>query len=388
MSQVNIKSARTTERDPEKAAEILCNELGGAKPKLVTLFASSDRDTLALNRAVRARLPKDTRLLGASTAGEVDNSGIHVGSVLLGALSGDFEVGLGLGKGLSEEAISAGAQALAKAAEDLGVKPQDIDPRQHVGVVIDDGTRYKKEELLLGVLDKCPALTLVGGGAANLDFVNPEAHAMVHVDGEAATDAALVALFKTSAPWAAMRSHCYTPTGQTLRITKIDETCTRALEIDGKPAAPRYAELLGVGIDDLEFGKPNGFTQRPTALKVGREYFIRAPWKPLPDNSVMFANLLDEGVELEIMQYCDVGEATRRFFTEELPKRVPNPTATLLFHCSGRTWAAHAMNAFPGLTSAFAAAPPSAGFNVAFEIYCGFQINTTLTVLAFGRNDG
>ena len=387
MSQVNLKSARTTERDPEKAAEILCNELGSTKPKLVTLFASSDRDTLALNRAVRARLPKETRLLGASTAGEVDNNGIHIGGVLLGALSGDFEVGLGLGKNLSDDAITAGAQALAKAAEDLGVKPQDLDPRQHVGVVIDDGTRYKKEELLLGVLDKCPALTLVGGGAANLDFGNPEAHAMVHVDGEAETDAALVALFKTSAPWAAMRSHCYVPTGQTLRITKTDETSTRALEIDGQPAAQRYASLLGVGVDDLEFGKPNGFTQRPTALKVGREHFIRAPWKALPDGSVMFANLLDEGVELEIMQYTDIGEATKRFFAEELPKRVSNPTAALLFHCSGRAWAAQSMNAFGGLSESFTAAPPAAGFNVAFEIYCGFQINTTLTVLAFGRND-
>jgi hypothetical protein len=173
-----------------------------------------------------------------------------------------------------------------------------------------------------------------------------------------------------------------------VRITKIDETCTRALEIDGHPAAKRYAELLGVGIDDLEFGKPRGFSSRPTAMRVGREYFIRAPWKPLPDGSIVFANLLDEGAELELMQYEDMGEATRRFFTEELPKRVPNPTASLLFHCSGRTWAAMANGAFPGLSASFAAAPPSAGFNVAFEIYCGFQINTTLTVLAFGRNDG
>ncbi len=391
MSEVNLKSVRTEERDAEKAAELLCKQLerqlGSAEPKLVTLFASSDRDALALNRAVRKRLPAATRLIGASTSGEVDNSGIHMGSVILGALTGDFEVGLGIGQGLSDDASTAGSQALLSAANELGVRPQDIDPRKHVGVVIDDGTRYKKEELLLGVLDKSPALTLVGGGAANSDFDNPEARALVHVDGEVATDAMLVALFKTDAPWAAMRSHCYAPTGQVVRITKTDETCTRALEIDGQPAAKRYAELLGVGIDDLEFGKPNGFTQKPTALKVGREYFIRAPWKPLPDGSVMFANLLDEGVELELMQYRDIGESTRRFFTEELPKRVPSPTASLLFHCSGRTWASHALGAFDGLSAAFSAAPPAAGFNVAFEIYCGFQINTTLTVLAFGRDD-
>ena len=391
MSEVHIKSARTTEQDPTSAASALCKqlerELGNQQPKLVTLYAAYDRDQLAINRAVRKQLPPEVRLIGASTSGEVDNKGIHNGSVILGALTGDFEVGLGLGKNLSQDAISAGAQALLGAVDELGVKPQDLDPRQHVGVVIDDGTRYKKEELLLGVLDRCPALTLVGGGASNPHFDDPDGMAYLHVDGEVVQDATLVALFSTKAPWAAMRSHCYTPTGKTVRITKIDESCTRALEIDGQPAAKRYAELLGVEIDDLEFGKPNGFSARPTALKVGREYFIRAPWKPLLDGSIVFANLLDEGAELELMQYSDLGEATRRFFTEELPKRVPNPTASLLFHCSGRVWAAHANGSFPGLSAAFAAAPPAVGFNVAFEIYCGFQINTTLTVLAFGRND-
>lgn len=142
-----------------------------------------------------------------------------------------------------------------------------------------------------------------------------------------------------------------------------------------------------MSIDDLEFGKPNGFGCRPTALKVGREHFIRAPWKPLPDGSVLFANLLDEGVELELMALGDPAGMTRQFFQEELPRRVPSPTASLLFHCGGRTWFAQSLGRLEELSASFRQAPPSAGFNVHFEIYSGFQINTTLTVLAFGSND-
>jgi hypothetical protein len=197
----------------------------------------------------------------------------------------------------------------------------------------------------------------------------------------------IVILVKTDANWGALRSHWYEPSGETVRITKVDETCTRALEIDGKPAAQRYAELLGVTVDELEFGKPNGFAKRPTALKVGREYFIRAPWRPMPDGSIMFANLLDEGVELELMNAGDPAEYTKKFFEEELPKRVPNPTAALLFHCGGRAWVATAAGRAEALAASFKSAPPCAGFNVHFEIYSGFQINTTLTVLAFGQND-
>ena len=59
----------------------------------------------------------------------------------------------------------------------------------------------------------------------------------------------------------------------------------------------------------------------------------------------------------------------------------------LLFHCTARTLYAGVMGKSEELNKAFASAPPSAGFNVFFEIYSGFQINTTLTTLAFGSND-
>ncbi|HVJ89796.1 MAG TPA: FIST N-terminal domain-containing protein [Labilithrix sp.] len=387
MAHVELKSARTSESDPNRAATALCEALGSAKPKLVTLFASSDRDHLALNRAMRERLPSDTRIIGATTSGEIDNAGMHNGTVVASALSGDLEVGVGLGRGLSDDAVAAGAQALAKAASSLDVRPQDLDPKKYVGIVIDDGARYKKEELLLGVLDKCPSLMLVGGGAAHATPNAPDAISYVHADGEVATDSVLVALVKTNAHFGALRSHWYTPTGERVRITKVDDTCTRALEIDDKPAAERYAEILGVTVDDLEFGKPKGFSLRPTAMKVGREHFIRAPWKPLPDGSILFANLLEADSELELMQLGDPSGMTRKFFEEELPMRVPSPTAALLFHCGGRVWVAQSLGETEKLSASFAAAPPCAGFNVHFEIYSGFQINTTLTVLAFGKND-
>ncbi len=38
------------------------------------------------------------------------------------------------------------------------------------------------------------------------------------------------------------------------------------------------------------------------------------------------------------------------------------------------------------LGATLSAAPPCAGFNCYFEVYCGFQINTTLTSLVFGAD--
>lgn len=383
MASIRMTTARSQAKEPQEAAEALVRGLGAA-PRLAILFASSDRDLRALGAAIRERLPAGTRLIGATTAGEIDGDGLHAGSVVLAGLSGDFEVGLGLGEQLSAAPVDAGAAAIAQAAAELGVTPEGLDTRTCFGLVIDDGLRFKKEELLIGMLGQNPGLVLVGGGATTSNMEEPDQRAHVLVDGEVATDAALVAVFRTEARWAALRSHWYEPTGETLRVTKVDDSCTRALEIDGRPAAARYAELLGVGVDELEFGQPRGFSSRPTGIRVGREVFLRSPWKPLPDGSILFANLLEEGSELELMRSVDPIEATRRFFAEELPRRVPAPTATLLFHCSGRAWVAHGLGAIEGLSRVLAAAPTPAGMNVAFEIFCGFAINTTLTVLAFG----
>lgn len=367
------------------------NQLGGVSPKLVTLFASRSRDQVALNRAVRERLPKTTRLVGATSGSEIDRSGVRANTVVMSALTGDFDVGLGIGRGLSSDATAAGIEAMSRACSELGTRPSEINVRKHVGLVIDDAFQWKKEELLLGMMFDNQGVTLVGGGAAdsepeveNLDADPTKGSSLVHLDGEVASDAAIIALFRTDAPWGALRSHWFEPTGQRLVITRTDPSQRLALEIDGRPAAARYAELLDVPVEELEFGRPRGFSARPTALRVGREYFIRTPWKPLPDGSIAFANVLEEGTELEIMRPTDFVASTRRFFEEELPRRVENPTAALLFHCSGRWAVAKIEGKAEELSKTFAAAPPCAGFNVNFEIYCGFHINTTLTTLAFG----
>ncbi|MCA9632893.1 MAG: FIST C-terminal domain-containing protein [Myxococcales bacterium] len=384
MASVSLESVRTTQLEPSEAAEHLLSQLQGQDPKLVCFFATRSVDQLAFNKALRAKLPQGTRLVGMTTGGEIDREGIHQGSVVLAAFSGDFEVGIGLGESLKENALHAGETAAKTACQELGVRQADLDLRRYVGMVVDDGFQQKKEELLLGILSKNQGTVLVGGGANDQHPI--DGSAVIHADDKVTTNSALVVMFHTHAPWGALRSHAYTPTGQRLIITRTDETGKRALEIDGKPAAQRYAELLGVGVDDLEFGKPKGFADTTVALKVGREYFIRSPWMPLPDGSILFANYLEDDTELELMQLGSMPEATSRFFQEELPARVKNPRAALLFHCSGRYLIAQARDEVDALSKSFAAAPPSAGMNCHFELYCGFHINTTLTTLAFGSD--
>ena len=382
MASVRMTTARSEASDVDTIAHELVEGLGGP-PKFALLFVPSSRDQVAIHRAVRARLPVETRLLGASCAAGLDNGGLH-GGITLAGLHGDFEVGLGLGLGLSRDAVEAGTVAMARACAELGTTPAALDTTRCFGIVLDDASRDKKEEFLIGMLAENPDLVLVGGGASTQGPDPTQQPAFVHLDGAVEADAVVLAVFRTSARWAVMRSHWYEPTGTILHVTSIDASCKRALEIDGRPAAQRYAEILGVDVEELEFGKPHGFSEYSTGIKIGREYFMRSPWKPLPDGSILFANLLVQGMELELMRRVDMAASIRNFFTDELPRRLPEPSCALLFQCGGCIWTAAARGVLDEVSAAFHAAPTAAGLQVSFEIYCGLVVNTTLTVLAFG----
>ncbi len=386
MPKVTLHTARSSKAGATEIADDLMGQLGSVSSKIVFMYAARSHDHQALNKAVRERLPKDVRLVGASTAGEVDRDGMHDETVVLGALDGDFEVGIGFGKNLARDGVSAGSAATKMATAELGARHSDLDGRQYVGIAIDDGLRDMKEQFLLGLMDRNQGLVVVGGGAADPSVFarNDAATSLLHVDGEVMTDAAMLVLFKTDAPWAALRSHWYHPTGKTMTITKVDDSHRMALEIDDQPAAKRYAELLGVEVGDLPYGTPTGFAASPLAIRVGNEYFLRAPLFPSPEGGILFANLLEEGTELDLMRLGDPVGETKRFFTDVLPGAVKNPSAALLFDCGGRKRFAEVLGKSRELSDAYKLAPPSVGFNVHFEMYCGFHINTTLTCLAFG----
>lgn len=381
MSDIAFKTARTAHTDVDEAAEELIRNLDMPALKLVVLFSDSNVDQRALNAAVRARLPKETRVVGSTTMTSLDNTGYLPGAVVAAAVGGDLQVGVGKGPKLTENAIEAGAIALDRACAQLGVRARDLDPRQDLALVIDDGYRFKKEEVLLGILDVNPAITLLGGGASHRLFP-PEGVPEIQVDDDVSTDCVAVVLLRLETPWAALRHHAYEPVGERIVITKVDESARIALEIDGKPALQRYAELFGCAPEEM--AEKNAFWHLSTAMRVGTEYFMRAPWQPMPDGSIMFANMLTEDTELELMRLGDMKAKLESFFQEELPRRVGAPIGMLFFECAGRNQLADILGTKATLGEAFRHAPPAAGMSACFELYNGFQINSTMTVLALG----
>ena len=154
MSTIDLARTSSTAEAADQAAKELVESLTGGQPKLAIIFAPGERDHAALAKAVRAKLPGSTKLLYASSGAPIGPTGASHQAVVLASLSGDLEVGLGVGKRLTDDPVKAGSAAATQAANALGTKVADLDPRNTVGIVIDDGVRGKKEELLLGILER------------------------------------------------------------------------------------------------------------------------------------------------------------------------------------------------------------------------------------------
>ena len=381
MPSVQLSTSRSSSTVPDLAAEEAVARLEGGEPKIVFGFVAGPFDHAAYHRALHARLPKGTRLITSSTGGEITNQGYSENSLVVTTLSGDLDVGIGWSTGLTLDAANAGAVAIERAARELGVRVADLD-RRHGAVVIDDGFKMKKEEMLLGVLEKNQGLVLVGGGARGYDFMN--GIGWMGVDGEVFSDGVIVMAFQTSVPWAALRSHWFEPTGQRVRVTKVDLATRRILELDGQPAGTRWAEVVGAERDQITVAHPDQILRWMMATKVGREYFLRSVGVSMEGDMLESMNLLQEDQELEVMKVGDPVASTKRFFQEELPRRVPNATAALLFDCGARKFYSQLAGKMDEVGAAFSLAPPCGGLTVQLETYCGFMICSTLTSLVFG----
>lgn len=384
MANVQMKTSCSTHVDPVSAAEEALGKLGQDPIKLALAFVPGCYEHAPYHDALRARLPKDTQLVSCSSGGgELTNAGYLENTLVVTALAGDLDVGVGYAKGISRDAVAAGASAIEAASRQLGVRVQDMDRRYGV-IVIDDGIRMKKEELLIGIHERNQGLVSVGGGAGGYRFMQDPG--FIGVNGETFMDGVVTIAFKTDAKWDALRSHWYKPTGKLIELTKVDVVNRRILEIDGKSAGQRLAELMDVPPEYLTMNRVDELLRWSLAMRVGREYFNRAIIKSAEDDSLQSVNMVQEGLELEIMRIGDMVEMTRNFFQNEIPERVPNPTGALLFDCGTRRMSGKIFGNLDQLSETLKLAPPCAGLTVEFETYCGFMINSTATSVIFGMS--
>jgi hypothetical protein len=387
-----VRRAHVQSGDADQAVERLASSINGSpdgSPGIgrgpwaaLVAFASVRLDADRVAAALEARFP-GTPVIGCTSHGEIAQGGDHVGTLAALAIgSPRIRVGLGLAPDLARSALRSSRAAVADAAKALGCAPEQLHPSRHVGIALVDGRSGFEESFCLGSAATAPQIRFVGGSAS--DELEPTPHARVFHDGRAHAGAGVVAILETDLPFSVIESEHMLPTATRVVVTAAEPERRRVLELDGKPAARRYAALLAAeGVAAVDPVIASSF---PFALYVGGRPYVRSI-VGLDGDVLQFASAVDPGAILRLMRAGDLVGSTEAALAEAAREVGGALRAVVAFSCLGR----HREAMTGGTRAALAALydrAPLVGFHSLGEQTGPLLVNHTLTGLALGGPRG
>ena len=364
---MEIKTAHSINMDMNGMTDEIVRSLID-RPYLIMAFASPKYDLETLGKKLQGRY-KEAIVIGCTTSGELVSGKMADGSVVTMGLPKELvkEVAVATINGLSRP--DGVAEALAVLSKKLGKNILELDPREYVGIILIDGLRSAEERVMDALGNACD-ITWIGGSAGDdLAFKQTK----VFADGKAMSDSAVLALLHVPNGFDILKTQSFTSTGMKMVATEVNESARTVISFDGKPAAKRYAELLGVEVKDLQ----EKFMASPVGLMANGEPFVRSPQRLDGDNIVFYCNI-KQGTELQILRSGDIVMDTRRDLMEN-NRRAGRPKAIINFNCILRTLELKSKGQAVAYGQVFANVP-TIGFSTYGEEYIG-HINQTATML-------
>jgi hypothetical protein len=385
-----VRRACVPARAPRQVAEDLASILEPDADSLVLVFVSSDLVPADVAPAL-ARALEPGRVVGCTSIGEIAGpvtTGTAVGLRLPRSRVG---FGVGLAAGLSRGPLQSARAAVIEAAAGLGLTPEELDPARHVAITLVDGRSAMVEGFCLGSAATAPRIGFVGGAASDASDAprsttgldRPELAAIFH-DGVAHRDAGLVVMLAPSGSFEVITSEHMIPTPLRVVVTGADPARRVVYELDGQPAAKRYAEVIReAGANGpLDTALAARF---PFAIYVHGRPYVRSV-SVVAGDELRLAAAVDEGAILRIMRPGDLVAQTRGALAGT-HTRVGALDAVITFSCLGRHIEAVSRGATGALDDVYAMLPVC-GFHSFGEQSGPLLVNHTLAALALGGHDG
>jgi hypothetical protein len=380
-----VRRAHVAADEPARAVARLVAELGEpsrGRWSLVVAFSAHRLDPDDVARRLEAAFP-GVPVIGCTSCGELGSGGDLEGTLGALAIGSDrLRVGIGIAPDLQRSALRSSRAAVIEAAAALGHTPGQLQPTRHVGIALVDGRSGFEESFCLGSAATAPQIRFVGGSAS--DGLEPAPRARVIAGGRAHPGAGLVAVLETDLPFAVIESEHMVPTSVRVVVTGADPERRRVHELDGRPAARRYADLLAaLGMPAVDAVLASSF---PFALYVGGHPYVRSI-ADIEGDTLVFASAVDPGAILRLMRSGDLVGTTRQALTAATAEVGGDVRAIVAFSCFGRHREA-LTSGVRGDLAAIYAAYPLVGFHSFGEQTGPLLVNHTLTGLALGAARG
>ncbi len=332
-------------------AEVARQALAGIKEHPlsgVLVFASVRYDLVELLKGIYS-LTGEVPLFGTTTAGEIGDGPLHDSVVIVALASPYLKVGIGWGEGVSEDWQRAVTQAVSTPELCSFFSPRDstIWPeltrqgKSAFALLFSPGDTRYNDSYSFEILEELKRLSegrlpIFGGSSAD-DWRMEENY--VFVGQRVYRDAVVVAVFETTLRFGIGLAHGLQPSSRRATITRAHGH--ELLELDGKPAADVYAEMLGTTRVALEGRHLTLSTGQPAGiLDPYGQYSINVASYFTPQGAVRFAQPILEGTVLTIMEanqdsMITAGQEALRKAT--LRGQITQPVVALVYSCALRT---------------------------------------------------
>lgn len=383
MGSLRIKTGCSSNKDENLAVNEVLRQVEQADLKCVVFFVSSHYDQHKISNAIRSFSAQndafhDVEFVGCTSAGEFTQKGFEDESITaMGFASPELEVGIGVGKQISDNPIGAAKKAVEKACQQLGIGVEDLDSSKYTGLILIDGLQSVEEYIMLGASKIARNLQIAGGSAGDdFDFQKTT----IHARGKVYDNAMALLIFKTDTPVRIFQTNNYLPTSKTLKITKTDFDHRIVYELNGRPAAQEYAKALGIEADALN---ADVFMEHPLAISYDDEYYIRSPLKVLRNEGALtFFSHVAEGTKVTVMQPGQIIPKTQDMI-KKIRAEVHDIAGMIAFNCILCYRELEREGKLAKLIEELSFAP-LIGFNTYGEQYNGMHVNQTMTLIVFG----
>lgn len=368
---LEVAYAQTYSRDHAEAIRDIAAQLSDVS-NLDTLlfFCDPDYDLDALGPALKQTFP--CPVVGCTSSGQIGPDGFENYGILAAGLRGGVlrahPIPIAPLSDLQAQAVLA-AESVQRISGACG-------GGSCFGLLLVDGLSAKEELLAAALYQMVGNIPLIGGSAGdNLKFERT----YVYHDGHFLSDAAVLALFESSAPFVTFKLQHFVPSDVELVITSADRDARIIKEIDGEPAAEAYAKAIGVSVADLG---SSVFSTHPLLLMIAGEPYVRSIQKVNEDLSLTCYCAIEEGLVVSLGQAVDVMNTLREAFADA-GRAVAEPSLIIGCDCILRRIEFEQTDLTPSVGK-FMAGHKVFGFSTYGEQFNGQHVNQTFTGVAIG----
>ncbi len=370
-------SHHDTEKAVDEATQEWSNQ-GPCKPDIIFAFHSTHQNPSEVASNLAKRYP-DSLIAGCTTAGEW-RTGHHQSHslVLSGISSSKMRWAVEIVDSLAEFNERTAETVYKSLLNKLNIDRSDLTPKRHFCIGLLDGMTGLDGSAVAAMANELGNVPFLGGVAGD-DLKFEQTH--IIANGAAISGGAIFVMAESDEPFTCIKHQHYVPGDRNVVITKADESELKVVHLDGKPAAERYAALLGIKVEDLNF---QVFSDHPVIYRYGGESFVRSIHSVGEDGSLIFYCAIEEGMVLNLCEHRDMIDELQHSISALLEE---SGKAKLLFMCNcvfRRLEAEGKQQSQELAKHATDAAIHVVGFDTYGELWNGLQINQTLVALALG----